>query len=584
MSLYLIFLSFFFGSFPVFAANEFVTKEKISYMVDTSGNASVNQEIELTNQLPDIYAKEYQVTLSGNNISQITAADKLGDILNKVEQNADSTNINLRFNQAAIGKNQTIKFNLRYLIKEFALSKGNTWDISLPEYKNINTLDELNAIIKVPLQFGKLTYSSLPLSTLRYNETENQIILIKNQLSSKTLFVFGNYQIFDFNLTYYLENPSSSLLKTEIAIPPDTDTQLVTYQILDPLPQNITVDEDGNWLAQYLLPPQQILSVNALGQVKIFPSSRQINQNIDLSKLTSPQPYWPADDPKIKQISASLSNPKEIFDYVVATLSYDYSLINTNPTRQGALAALNSPNKALCTEFSDLFVTLARAKGIPAREIEGFAYTNNPKIKPLNLNADILHAWPQYYHSGKNTWISVDPTWTKTTNGINYFNDLDLNHLTFVIHGKDSQYPPPPGSYKSDQDVKTISVDFAKSETRPEFLALKLKSDRYQLIVSNPNGTSQTNILITLDGSNWSHSINLLPPFSSTVIDLPSMSFIASLLPQNQQLPFRIQDYQYSLKYYPHFLNLSLIIALSMIILSIGGIILVTRTTHAKNT
>ncbi|NCC70435.1 hypothetical protein EOM09_02540, partial [bacterium] len=44
---------------------------------------------------------------------------------------------------------------------------------------------------------------------------------------------------------------------------------------------------------------------------------------------------------------------------------------------------LNLPNSSICTDFTDLFITLARAKGIPAREVQGFAYTNNSKIKPI---------------------------------------------------------------------------------------------------------------------------------------------------------------------------------------------------------
>ena len=92
-------------------------------------------------------------------------------------------------------------------------------------------------------------------------------------------------------------------------------------------------------------------------------------------------------------------------------------------------------------EFTDLFITIARSAGIPAREVNGFAYTENPDIQPLSLVNDVLHAWPEYYDSEKGVWIPVDPTWGSTTGGVDYFSKLDLRHFTFVVHGKDSTKP-----------------------------------------------------------------------------------------------------------------------------------------------
>jgi hypothetical protein len=99
-------------------------------------------------------------------------------------------------------------------------------------------------------------------------------------------------------------------------------------------------------------------------------------------------------------------------------------------------------------EYTDLFIAIARAAKIPAREINGYAYSDNPKIKPLSLVSDVLHAWPEYWDSGKKVWVAIDPTWQDTTGGADFFNKLDLRHFTFVIHGVDPQKPYPPGSYK----------------------------------------------------------------------------------------------------------------------------------------
>lgn len=58
-----------------------------------------------------------------------------------------------------------------------------------------------------------------------------------------------------------------------------------------------------------------------------------------------------------------------------------------------------------CTEITLLFVTLARAAGIPAREVGGVMYAND--VPPLFG----WHAWAEIYDGHQ--WVSVDPTWNE---------------------------------------------------------------------------------------------------------------------------------------------------------------------------
>jgi hypothetical protein len=114
---------------------------------------------------------------------------------------------------------------------------------------------------------------------------------------------------------------------------------------------------------------------------------------------------------------------------------------------------------------------LSRAAGIPAREVDGFAYTKNTTSRPLSLVKDILHAWPEYYNFDKKAWIMVDPTWGNTTGGVDYFNTLDFDHFAFVVKGEDSSYPVPAGGYKLPQDksFKDVNVDIS-SDFSPNVL------------------------------------------------------------------------------------------------------------------
>ena len=128
------------------------------------------------------------------------------------------------------------------------------------------------------------------------------------------------------------------------------------------------------------------------------------------------------------------------------------------------MTALSNPDQAVCMEFTDLFIALSRAAGIPARELDGYGFTSNPTLRPLSLNQDLLHAWPEYFDDTKG-WVMVDPTWENTTGGVDYFDKLDLNHFVFAIKGSSCQTPVPAGSYKYiGQDSKDVRVTLSETD------------------------------------------------------------------------------------------------------------------------
>lgn len=561
----------------IYSADEFKTEHIIKYDIDQKGDANITQEIELTNNFSQIYPTEYQISITGPNIKNISANDNLGDILVKTETQEETHTIYLKFNEENIGKDKKTKFNLRYFIPNFAENKGNTWEIKLPEYKSSN--QDIKISIFIPESFGKLSFSSITRPNLISSNNKIQIHLNQNQiLNKKILFTFGNYQLFDFDLKYHLSNNQNKKIITSIPIPPDNDSQKIIIQKIEPNPVNIEIDSDGNWLAQYILNPNEKINISVIGQAKIIDHIIH-EENPDFKTLTQEQTYWPVNDSNIIQISQNLKTVRDVYNYVVKTLFYNYDILDTSQ-RKGAIDALLSPNEALCTEFTDLFITLLRAKGIPAREIQGFAYTNNPKIKPANITTDILHAWPQYYNQEKKSWISVDPTWEKTTNGIDYFNELDFNHFIFVIHGQNSIYPLPPGSYKDNQEIKTISVNFAKQEIEKTTYPPKVEVQKNKIIINNPNNTSIKNLIISIDSLNWKKEINFLPPNATINLNLPTINPLKSILNKNKNFNINIEydhldsPISQQINYLPHYKNLIIIIIITIVILATTGILL----------
>lgn len=562
------------------AISEFTISENIEYLFSLSGQATVTHQISLTNNLSQIYPTEYQIQISGLPLSDLSASDDQGSILTGFSSKNGLSLIKLKFNQAKVGKNQSTAFKLIYRIANLAKNKGKTWEIALPQtIENSPSTSEVS--LKTPSEFGSLSFASV--NTKFDDGLTQNITTFKNNSSSKILIIFGNYQLFGFTLNYHLKNPSLSKVTSEIALIPDTYSQSVYYESISPSPKDIRIDPDGNWLALYEINSSEELNIIATGQVKTGLHLPQANNNLENYLLS--QKFWPTSSPQIQAILDKVNSPRSIYDYVISTLGYNYNRIN-NASRLGAIEALNNPQNSLCTEFTDLFVTLARAKGIPAREIEGFAYSSDQKIKPLSLNNDVLHAWPEYYDSNQEYWKAIDPTWAKTTNGIDYFNNLDLNHITFVTHGLSSEYPLPAGSYQKDQNTKSVFIDFATEDLKYEQTFPRVYFQKNKLILQNQSPNSQKNISISTAKLSYTQKLENILPYSSLEVKLPKMPFLSSLSTKNQKITLVLtnpegQSSTQILNYPPHFFNLGLCIILSLIILSISGII-ITNITHEK--
>ncbi|MDD4106844.1 MAG: transglutaminase-like domain-containing protein [Candidatus Shapirobacteria bacterium] len=582
-----MFLSFLLAFFFVFnhsilANADFDVNQKTQYQINIKGDAQVNQEIELINNLSQVFPKEYQAIISSDNIQNIIATDSQGSIIQNIEQQDNQTIINLKFNDQNVGKNQKTIFKINYLIPNLAQKKGNIWELALPENKNNLGRQSFNTTIFIPPSFGSLSFSSTPPKTVISLNNQTEIYFNSNDNKNPKIFlIFGNYQLFDFKFKYFLENTDNKNNSFTITLPPETDSQKITYRSIEPNPENINIDPDGNYLATYNLDPFQKLNINVDGQAKIIHSNLN-KTNINPKDYLKSDLYWETNDSNLVTIASKLNTPKDIYQYVVDTLSYKQQNIDTS-TRQGALNSILDPINSLCTEFTDLFITLARIKGIPAREVQGFAYSNNIKIKPININTDVLHAWPQYYDHQKQAWISIDPTWGKTTNGIDFFSDLDQNHFAFVFHGLNSVNPPPAGAYKNNQNVKTINVEFAQNELKLDQVPLTIihvKNNFYQtakIKIHNPNYSKISQLKIIIKNLNFETIIDHLPPLSSVDIPIQGKSFLSSILPINYKLNIKLEynndTVNFQINDPTYWFKIIILIAFIATVIGFGGII-----------
>ncbi len=188
--------------------------------------------------------------------------------------------------------------------------------------------------------------------------------------------------------------------------------QKVHAREIQPANYVIVTDEYGNQFAEFdfkELDPGSSAQINVRYEVTVNELSYDLaGCEGDLpSEFTQPELHIESNNPQIIDLAAALSKPdqtvceqaKSFYNYIGSNLNYTF-----NGADWGAQAALGKMG-ADCTEYSSLLIALSRAKGIPARYVEGLLFLN--ENNPVEARQE--HAWAELYFPGTG-WVPVDPT------------------------------------------------------------------------------------------------------------------------------------------------------------------------------
>lgn len=508
---------------PTLAVSEFVESYKTVYSIDETGVATVVHNIELKNKISNVYADKYWLSIGFTNLSNVLVNDGLGLVSPEIGHTPNQTTVSFVFRNKVVLKDKVNAFSISYKTPDIVTKNGSVWEINIPKLEVQNDLGMHEITLVVPPSFGKPAFiTPEPSSSLGSSYIFRMDLLGNKSISA----VFGETQYMNFNLNYFLENINPIKGEIEIALPMDTNYQQIWLRSIDPAPLAVKVDKDGNWLGIYELNgnEKKRVLVNGVAKLSFTPTESPIGSD-ELIEYIKPSDLWQTDQPKIKDLGTRLVTPKSIYQYVVDYLNYDYGRLTQSTSRVGALGLLEEHRGAICTDYSDLFIALSRAAGIPAREVQGYAFTSNDKLRPVSLSRDVLHSWPEYYDKEKKTWVYVDPTWEDTTGGVDYFNKLDLNHLAFVIHGRETGYPLPAGAYKDplfaskDVDVNAIDkVAFPEDEVSFEIISNRLTIKNTGGVATSGNLTVSSQPAGIID---YKLNVVKIPPFGSEIIELP---------------------------------------------------------------
>ena len=516
-------------------AQDFKNDYQVEYFLSESENklnTKVKFSVSITNFRSDLYVKQFSIGFPKLfTIRDIKAFDDYTAITPQVSSSDSTTKVALEFSQPNVGKNSVSNLYLEFYQDNLFSINGNVWEVIIPTVENKQN-SAYKILVHLPENSNKKIAISKPKPDNIYGNT-----IIWNNPSSKTVYaVFGDKQYYRSELTYRIKNPKLFPVYTDIAFPPDTLWQKIYLEQINPPPAKVFTDADGNFLARYFLNPGETKIILFKGTIVVYSQLREdvINPIRNLFSqqkkyLLAETKYWKLSQ---KDLLTDISaNAEGVYYFTTNKLTYDYNKINSDNERLGADQVLKKPSQAVCMEFTDLFIALARSKGIYSREIEGFGFSQDPKLRPLSLVSDILHSWPEYYDLKSQLWIPVDPTW-ENTSGIDYFSSFDLNHITFVIHGKDPEYPLPAGTYKTEnsRDVAISATNILPQEKRSltlEFSRLPKRindthSYQAKVSVSNNGNTYIWNDYLSIKTTNLKlnpavYKIDSLAPYEKKV-------------------------------------------------------------------
>lgn len=127
----------------------------------------------------------------------------------------------------------------------------------------------------------------------------------------------------------------------------------------------------------------------------------------DREALIAGNDRWPVDDPEIQKLAKSIcGNAADDRAKVEALLKWFHPKngeINFAGDITGSrygVAKVMEQRYGHCWDFSDLFITLARANGIPCRQIFGW------------IHGISGHVWAEVFLEEQQGWLQVDPTTT----------------------------------------------------------------------------------------------------------------------------------------------------------------------------
>ena len=261
-------------------------------------------------------------------------------------------------------------------------------------------------------------------------------------------------RIVDFDYEVLVEGIPARAKELKVWFPylPDTPYQKIEEVNIEP-PESANISYDKiyhNKILNYVIPSPQNASwkFNVRYRVKRSEFSKQNYAQARFLKEEDLRKYLEANrlvtiSPGVKMLAEKITKSKTttmdkaraIYDYVFQNVSYDKTIPGWGHGDTERVCFLKAGN---CTDFHSLFISLARASGIPAKFVMGVPLADDKKEGEISG----YHCWAEFYDA-KSGWVPVDisEAWKHKSKYNYYFGTIGADRLEVSV-GRDIVLEP----------------------------------------------------------------------------------------------------------------------------------------------
>ncbi|MFH1547003.1 MAG: transglutaminase-like domain-containing protein [bacterium] len=415
-----------------------VTEFNSEYIVSSENTASGQIDVTFTNEgeVSTILA-QYSLNIGNIDPSNVSVT-YAGEEVSFTAQESSGMILKMSLGDILLEPDTPETVVVKYDVDPFFSEIGGAYDILLPIYDSASRSNGGTLVLKYPISFGAINYSSV-----LYSEEEGEntfTYTLTSDEKSATFISVGDRKDFAFSMERKLENTTNNYVTQEILLPIDSATQTIVFSNISPFPDGVNITDDGNLFITYNIAPDDMYWVRVQGVIitkSIENSTFTLSTNEKAVHLDKTMSLWKITDEDmlsdVEAVDSELTLSQKI-DWIYAyllenlNLSEDFRELHSFEQRKGAEIALETYKNASAEDFADSFVALARLMDIPSRIVCGYVFPYSTGGNQVG----IYHVWAQYW-SDELEWVSVDPAY-ELYSGYDQTRGTGINRVTIAVY------------------------------------------------------------------------------------------------------------------------------------------------------
>ena len=252
------------------AATNISYDTKITYAMQSTGNTLVSEDYTIGSEDTSKYLDSITLSIPVDDATDIQAAYTDGMTIPVVTTKKSSTEpgykydyteLFLKFPRKETGRGWG--FKLSYGTAKLVDTKGPAHTLYIPAIsQSALQAGTYSILVSAPQSFG-LPHSSGAIPTAEgVTGGRASYSFTQQDLSKQSIaLTFGDQTVYRVNFNYPLKNSTATAKVMTVTLPPDTSSQKVYINSLSPKPKATRLDQDGNVLADYVVPARGSIKV-----------------------------------------------------------------------------------------------------------------------------------------------------------------------------------------------------------------------------------------------------------------------------------------------------------------------------------